>query len=98
MHVRAGGFFCDPNVLQNDVFLSLNNHLRIYNLDYTRVDLKLNRVKLTSNQTSSYKILKVLIYSKLAKQKILINIVKMQVHIEHVDVLKKFLTLQIKAI
>lgn len=98
MHVRAGSFFCDPNVLQNDVFLSLNNHLRIYNLEYTRVDLKLNRVKLTSNQTFSYKILKVLIYSKLAKQKILINIVKMQVHIEHVDVLKKFLTLQIKAI
>ena len=59
---------------------------------------KLNRVKLTSNQTFSYKILKVLIYSKLTKQKILINIVKMQVHIEHVDVLKKFLTLQIKAI
>ena len=98
MHVRAGGFFCDPNVLQNDVFLSLNNHLRIYNFEYTRVDLKLNRVKLTSNQTFSYKILKVWIYSKLAKQKILINIVKMQVHIEHVDVLKKFLTLQIKAI
>lgn len=98
MHVRAGGFFCDPNVLQNDVFLSLNNHLRIYNLEYTRVDLKLNRVKLTSNQTFSYKILKVLIYSKLAKQKILSNIVKMQVHIEHVHVLKKFLTLQIKTI
>ena len=98
MHVRAGGFFCDPNVLQNDVFLSLNNHLRIYNLEYTRVDLKLNRVKLTSNQTFSYKILKVLIYSKLAKQKILSNIVKMQVHIEHFDVLKKFLTLQIKTI
>lgn len=98
MHVRAGGFFCDPNVLQNDVFLSLNNHLLIYNLEYTRVDLKLNRVKLTSNQTFSYKILKVLSYSKLAKQKILINIVKMQVHIEHVDVLKKFLTLQIKTI
>lgn len=98
MHVRAGGFFCDPNVLQNDVFLSLNNHLLIYNLEYTRVDLKLNRVKLTSNQTFSYKILKVLIYSKLAKQKILSNIVKMQVHIEHVDVLKKFLTLQIKTI
>lgn len=98
MHVRAGGFFCDPNVLQNDVFLSLNNHLRIYNLEYTRVDLKLNRVKLTSNQTFSYKILKVLIYSKVAKQKILINIVKMQVHIEYVDVLKKFLTLQIKTI
>lgn len=98
MHVRAGGFFCDPNVPQNDVFLSLNNHLRIYNLEYTRVDLKLNRVKLTSNQTFSYKILIVLIYSKLAKQKILINIVKMQVHIEHVDVLKKFLTLQIKTI
>lgn len=97
MHVRAGGFFCDPNVLQNDVFLSLNNHLRIYNLEYTRVDLKLNRVN-QSNQTFSYKILKVLIYSKLAKQKILINIVKMQVHIEHVDVLKKFLTLQIKTI
>lgn len=97
MHVRAGGFFCDPNVLQNDVFLSLNNHLRIYNLEYTRVDLKLNRVN-QSNQTFSYKILKVLIYSKLAKQKILINIVKTQVHIEHVDVLKKFLTLQIKAI
>lgn len=68
------------------------------NLDYTRVDLKLNRVKLTSNQTFSYKILKVLIHSKLAKQKILINIVKMHVHIEHVDVLKKLLTLQIKAI
>lgn len=98
MHVRAGGFFCDPNVLQNDVFLSLNNHLLIYNLEYTRVDLKLNRVKLTSNQTFSYKILKVLIYSKLAKQKILSNIVKMQVHIEHVHVLKKFLTLQIKTI
>ena len=98
MHVRAGGFFCDPNVLQNDVFLSLNNHLRIYNLEYTRVDLKLNRVKLTSNQTFSYKILKVLIYSKVAKQKILINIVKMQVQIEYVDVLKKFLTLQIKTI
>lgn len=98
MHVRAGGFFCDPNVLQNDVFLSLNNHLLIYNLEYTRVDLKLNRVKLTSNQTFSYKILKVLIYSKLAKQKILSNIVKMQVHIGHVDVLKKFLTLQIKTI
>ena len=80
------------------VFFSPNNHLRIYNLDYTRVDLKLNRVKLTSNQTFSNKILKVLIYSKLAKQKILINIVKMQVHIEHIDVLKKFLTLQIKAI
>lgn len=98
MHVRAGGFFWNTNVLQNDVFLSTNNHLRIYNLDYTRVDLKLNRVKLTSNQTFSYKILKVLIYCKLAKQKILINIVKMQVHIEHIDVLKKFLTLQIKAI